>query len=264
MEVYLNSVGLIAPGLMGWKASLPVLTEKEPYSRQEMPRLVPSKLPPNERRRASATIKLVMLACEDAMETSPIPANEVSAVFSSSEGDLELMGSICSRLTAASPVLSPFEFHNSVHNAPAGYWAIGTGSHKPSVSVCGFDASFSCGLIEAAVLVSVEQTPTLLASYDHVPPPPILDARPVLAPFAATFVLTPQPTGSDIARLTVAISDSPAPDEEIRDPGLEELRMGNAAARCLPLLMAIAGQKWGPLSLPYLNERSLHLELASP
>ncbi len=44
----------------------------------------------------------------------------------------------------------PTKFHNSVHNAAAGYWTIATGCLKPYTSVSGYYFTYGEGLLEAA------------------------------------------------------------------------------------------------------------------
>ncbi|MCT7018444.1 beta-ketoacyl synthase chain length factor, partial [Salmonella enterica] len=62
--------------------------------------------------------------------------------------------------------LSPTRFHNSVHNAPAGYWTIATGCHATSSAITAGHASFGAGLLEAATLAATEQRPVLLVCSD--------------------------------------------------------------------------------------------------
>ena len=56
-------------------------------------------------------------------------------VFSSSDGDGEVLASMLAALAQPQVVLSPTLFHNSVFNAPAGYWSIGSGAHAASITV---------------------------------------------------------------------------------------------------------------------------------
>ncbi|MCH8886765.1 MAG: beta-ketoacyl synthase chain length factor [SAR324 cluster bacterium] len=270
--VFINSVGLAAPGLMGWGEALPVLLSEQGYRPAGMPKLVPAMLPSNERRRATRTIRLALQACQEAMEKSPYRAEKVSSVFTSSDGDTELLDSLCTALAKENPVLSPFEFHNSVHNAPAGYWAIATGSHSASTSLCGFDGSFSCGLIDAVAQVAVESTPVMMVAYDQPLPPPLDAKRPLVAPFAAAFLIGPQPGEGDLAQARLRISTAPEEEDVLHDPELERLRLGNPAARGLPLLMALARKTQGGnsqdgnsqerVTLPYQNGSRLIVELA--
>lgn len=260
--VFINSVGVAAPGLMGWPEALPVLLAEQCYQPAEMPRLVPAMLPPNERRRATRTIRLALQACQEAMENSPYRAEKVSSVFASSEGDTELLDSLCTALAKDKPVLSPFEFHNSVHNAPAGYWSIATGSHRASTSLCAFDGSFSCGLIDAVAQAAVESTPVLMVAYDQPLPPPLDAKRHLVAPFAAAVLIGPEPMEGDLTQARLRISSTPEEEDVVDDPKLERLRLGNAAARGLPLLVALARKTQAKVTLPYQSGSSLIVELA--
>ena len=259
--VFINSVGLAAPGLMGWGEALPVFLAEQSYQPVEMPRLVPAMLPPNERRRATRTIRLALQACQEAMENSPYRAEKVSSVFASSEGDTELLDSLCTALAKDNPVLSPFEFHNSVHNAPAGYWSIATGSHRASTSLCAFDGSFSCGLIDAAAQAAIESTPVLMVAYDQPLPPPLDAKRHLVAPFAAAVLIGPEPMEGDLTQAQLQISINATEEDIVDDPELERLRLGNAAARGLPLLVALARKTQGRITLPYQNGSRLIVEL---
>ena len=69
---------------------------------------------------------------------------------------------ICEALARPEREVSPTSFHNSVHNAPAGYWSIATGSRLASTSICAYDVSFAAGLLEAAAYATVEHQPVML------------------------------------------------------------------------------------------------------
>jgi hypothetical protein len=96
-------------------------------------------------------------------------------------------------------MISPTRFHNSVHNAAAGYWSIATRSKAASNSLCGFDVSFAAGLLEAVTQVVVDQTRVLLVAYDAQYPPPLFVKRPIPEAFGVAFVLAPVTTSSRAA-----------------------------------------------------------------
>ncbi len=73
----------------------------------------------------------------------------MATVFSSSDGDGEVLASMLAALAQPQVVLSPTLFHNSVFNAPAGYWSIGVGALATSITVSAGAASFVAGLKEA-------------------------------------------------------------------------------------------------------------------
>ncbi|MET0042628.1 MAG: beta-ketoacyl synthase chain length factor, partial [Candidatus Thiodiazotropha sp. 6PLUC3] len=82
------------------------------------------------------TIKIALQAAEEALRDYS-DSEGVLSVFSSSEGDLDIIDQICLALSQEDRPVSPTQFHNSVHNAPAGYWSIGSGSHQGSTSLGG-------------------------------------------------------------------------------------------------------------------------------
>src|SRR3546814_20105073 len=71
------------------------------------------------------------------------------SVFASTHGDLPIMAYMCAPLTGEPRSISPTKFHNSVHNAAAGYWTIGSGCMHASNAVSAFDARFAQGLVES-------------------------------------------------------------------------------------------------------------------
>ncbi len=257
MKVYLRALGVVAPGLAGWSQAATVLRGEAPYRPEPLPRYQPAMLPPNERRRTTATIKLALQAASEAMtgngEKSP------AAVFASADGDLEIADRLCSALALPGRPVSPTHFHNSVHNAPAGYWSIGSGSNGASTSLSTWHGSFAAGLLEAASTCVVEQCPTLLVAYDHPAPPPLDRFCPTQAPFAVALVLTAEPSADAMSRLRIATTRN----EETRLSGdLEGLRQGNPAARALPLLSAIACGDSRTVTLPYLDDLMVEVQCA--
>ena len=99
-------------------------------------------------------------------------------MFSSSGGDGDNCHEICEVLASDDRQISPTRFHNSVHNAPAGYWSIASGAMATSSVLCAFDASFGAGLLEALAQVVVDDTRGVLLAYDTAYPEPLYSARP--------------------------------------------------------------------------------------
>lgn len=247
-----RAIGLLAPGLAGWQASLPVLRGEAPYRpAADLPPLKPALLPPGERRRATAVIRLALAAADDALATvdPPVMPSGLSSVFASSSGDLETFDRICRALQDADRPVSPTHFHNSVHNAPAGYWAIAASSTHSSTSLSAYDGSFAAGLLETASIVAGDGAPVLLVAYDAPAPQPLAAKRPISVAFAVALLCTPISADSCIARLAVSTA---AADQEsgLADTDLERLRRGNPAARSLPLLWAIARGTASTITLP--------------
>ncbi len=258
MQVYLNTLALIAPGLLGWQASVPILTRQTPYKATPLPRFSPSFLPSNARRRTTVTIKLALQVAQEALEASALSPKHLSTVFSSCMGNSEVIDNVCRALSLPDKPVSPTYFHNSVHNAPAGYWAIATHSQMPSISLSAYDASFVAGLLEASALAIVENTDVLLVCYDHTAPEPLSKARFFEAPVAVALLLTREQIAGSCAKLSLKLIEARIDSEtQMAEPALEKLRTGNPAARSLPLLQAIAQAVSGRIILPYLDDNQL-------
>lgn len=241
MTVFLESVGLYGPGLEGWSQGCRVLTGEEAYHYQPLNKYKPQLLPANERRRATGLVRIAFGAGEDAIAGREEDARQLAAVFASSGGDYQVVDQICRALTLPERAVSPTHFHNSVHNAAAGYWSIATGSMAPSMSLSAHDFSVAAGLLEAAMLVSVEGYDTLLVACDPLITDPIAACRKVTEPFGGALWLAPEisPHSSHKLELELAVNTDDSATSAGSD-ALEALRLANPAARLIPLLEVIA------------------------
>jgi len=265
MRCWIGSVAVIGPGLPGWAASEAVLAGGSPWTRTEVTLPPPALLPPTERRRTSPTVRLALAAAAEATAEEADRA-ALETVFASSNGDGVIVGSILDALhDPAGVTVSPTQFHNSVHNAPAGYWHIGVSSTAPSVSLGGYDGSFAAGLLTAVTTVAVRGRAVLLCAYDVPMSSPLAAVRPTGAAFAAAFVLRPEPgsvSGSSLrAALELRYRAVPAPEAPPTD-ALDALAVENPAARALPLLRALAARRAAVLHVPLLEDAHLELRVA--
>jgi hypothetical protein len=260
--VFLRRIGLAAPSLNGWANSLPVLRGTEPFVQSAMASYKPQLLAANERRRTTSTIKLALQVAEQVLfdEVGNKLPYSFASVFASSDGDTEITEKICTALSMTDRPVSPTQFHNSVHNAPAGYWAIAAGSREPSCSISAFDASFSAGLVEAITFVRVEQQPVLLVAYDSQPPETLYGICPTQLPFAVSLLLEPALTKESTHVLQLHLHESVNIDS-CTDPELEALRKANPIARCLPLLQQLASLEKGIVHLPYVRNKTVGIEV---
>jgi len=128
IDVVIEGVGVWSPALPGWQASQDVLTGKAEPVMAVGARPTASLLAPAERRRAPDSVLLALEVAEQAAKMAAREGSTLRGVFASDHGDLGINDYLCATLTQAPEQLSPTKFHNSVHNAPAGYWAIATGS----------------------------------------------------------------------------------------------------------------------------------------
>ncbi len=260
IRVYVEGVGLVGPGLRGWAAGREILAGRQPYVAGATVVEAPRQLPSAEGRRTGLPVRLALAVAREAFEHAGRDAAATRTVFTSSSGDGDNVHDILERLASTDRALSPTRFHNSVHNAAAGYWSIAASSHEPSTSLCGYDESFAAGLIEVASQIAVEGKAVALMAYDHPYPPPLHEKRPLIASFAAAFILAPEAGGHALAALDI---DTTAADASalsvIDDPALEALRAGVPAARCLPLMGALARDTHEVLLLEYVSGARLRI-----
>lgn len=260
LTVYIDGIGLLAPGLESWPAGTEILAGRATYASAPTVLPPPALLPPAERRRASRLVKAALGAGLEAVNDAGADASLLATVFCSSSGDGHNCHAICETLASDDRSVSPTRFHNSVHNAAAGYWGIATGARAPSQVLCAYDAGFAAGLLEAAVQVSTAQTQVLLVVYDAEYPEPIFTKRPVPDAGSVALLLAPAPGPKSRAALKVSLGDTPA--AHMKDVALEQLRTDIPALRALPLLELVARNQAGIAHLEYLAPLSLQVDVA--
>lgn len=249
-----RGIGFAAPGLIGWPAARACLDGTAPYQAEPWPRLNPAGLPANERRRLSATMRLALTVANEAVTAAPgVDLSSVLTVFASANGDGDILHTICEELARPEPAVSPTQFHNSVHNAPAGYWSISARAMTPYTAIAAHDGTFAAGLLEAATL-AVAGAPVLLVAYDRPLPMPLGETRPSQDAFACALLL--QTGATDGASLQLSLADGDT-ESRLDDPALENLRATNPAARALPLLERLARLTPGSVCLPYIDNTRL-------
>jgi hypothetical protein len=264
LAVQVEGIGILGPGMSDWPGFAAVLDGRAPfvYRATELP--VPEGLPPAERRRLGRTVKLALGAGLQATSHAGVDPRNLPSVFASSGGDGQNCHEICQALSLEERVISPTRFHNSVHNAAAGYWSIATKAVAASNAVCAFDLTFAAGFLEAVTQVVTDRTRVLLVAYDVQYPPPLFEKRPIPEAFGVAMVLGPAGAagpaeGGPVALLRIAFSD--APPDVMQDAGLESVRASIPAARSLPLLQRIAARRASIVYIEYLDGRSLAVEV---
>ena len=240
MRVFVEGVGILGPGLTGWSAAQPVLCGAAPFQPGEVVLPLVTQLPAAERRRTGAAVKLAIAAGLEALTQAGRGAADMATVFTSSGGDGETIHAILTVLASGQREISPTRFHNSVHNAPSGYWALACAATAPSTSLCGFDGSFAIGLLDAAAQARIDDRAVMLIAYDVPYPEPLGTARRIGAMFATALVLTPRRMAGSLAELAIGLHHDGRAGTALRDAGLDALCRGTPAARALPLLAALA------------------------
>jgi hypothetical protein len=256
---YIEGIGLLGPGFNDWQSSRAILAGSQPYLASKTVIPSPELLPPAERRRASDIVKLTLATSQEAIAMAGLQAEDLPSVFSFSNGDGLNCHTICEMLASDDRQISPTRFHNSVHNAAAGYWSIATETMATSSVLCAFDASFGAGLLDALTQVVVEDTRCILMTSDTPYPEPMFSKRPIPDNCGIALILAPQTSPKAVARVKVSITHDAA--DTFDDMALETLRMAIPAARGLPLLQAIAQQKNCRVVLDYLEDTRLAIEV---
>ena len=261
LTAYIQGIGLIGPGLPDWESGSRAIAGEEAYAPRATTLPAPEGLPPAERRRTGATVKLALGAAQQAVAAADIDPRGLLAVFSSSGADGVICHEICETLASTDRQVSPTRFHNSVHNAAAGYWSLATGATAASTALCAYDGSFAAGLLEALAVVTVDRVPVLLSAYETIYPEPLRAKRPLPDSFAVALVLTPAATPNTRARLTASLHGSAAAPDRFPEPQLEALRAAVPAARSLPLLRLLARREPGEVVVDYLGDQRLTVEV---
>lgn len=256
--LHLAAVGVLGPGLPDWPAAREVLGGKRAYQHEPPPQPDARVLPPNERRRGAKSVRWAVAAAQEALDGADITTADVATVFASSSGDGETLHQLCEALANPAREVSPTRFHNSVHNAPAGYWSIAAASHQPSVTLCAYDGSFAAGLIEAAAQVHAYDAPVLLVTYDLPYPEPLSAVRNIREPLAVALLFSPEPRAGTLGLWRVAVCEGPSATRfpESISPSL----CTNPAAHALPLLATVARGLSETIAITYVNGCHLRVE----
>jgi hypothetical protein len=257
--VFVEAIGLAAPGLDNWQSSKNVLVGAVEWSSAPETVYQPQSLPANERRRATPAVRMAFRVAEDARSQSELDFSTLPSVFASADADMGVINRMCQALSGAEQLVSPTDFHNSVHNAPSGYWSIATGSRGATTSIAGYDGSFASGLLETATWIATGEPAALLVACDLPPPPPLHAKRPIQTSGGVALVLSAQPLAGTIAALDLSLDGGN--ESQLPAAALETLRIGNPALRALPLLRLLATGKAGEVHLPYTDDRRLRVRV---
>src|SRR5690348_6467941 len=232
-------IGAWTRGTPDW-SSLRALLRGEAGLREDAPaRPAAIALPAGERRRAPESVLLAAEIAGQACAMARRDAARLPCVFASTHGELSVTDYMCATLASAPHELSPTRFHNSVHNAPAGYWTIAAQCTAGSSAVTGYHASFGAGLLEAAVLALADETPMLFAAYDIASSGPLAEMTRTTRAFGLALVLTPG--GDALPRLSIATRGAGSPVAAAPDCVSDLANDNPLVAHALAFLNALAG-----------------------
>jgi hypothetical protein len=235
---FVNGVAFWASRLPGWQVAAPVLRGESAAPEQAAPRPSPTVLAPTERRRAPDTVAIALEVAVRACESAHMDPKELPSVFASTHGDLAINDYMSETLARTPTLVSPIRFHNSVHNAAAGYWTIGTGCHEPYTALTAYGDTFGEGLLEALSQAACDDRAVLLVAYDIEARGPLATIVPSRGIVGGGVVVSPHAGANTLARIrgrtargmhrTVARDSNAA------------LVGSNSMAGCLPFFEALA------------------------
>jgi hypothetical protein len=242
LQASVSGIGFWSPALPGWPIARDVLLGLAVPPESPPARVAARLLAPTERRRAPDTVAIALEVAASACEMARMDPRGLPSVFASTHGDLPINDYMCSTLATTPALCSPTKFHNSVHNAAAGYWTIGTSCVKPSTALTAWQNTFANGLLEALVQATADATAVLYVAYDVGARGPLTAITPNQGLLATALVLDPRAPARDPARwhLECRVEPQPRPQGAAPiPPRWAQLLPDNAMRQCLPLLDAL-------------------------
>jgi hypothetical protein len=259
---FVEGVALWAPRIPGWTVARPVLRGQTKAQAQPAPRPAPPLLAPTERRRAPDTVAIALEVAAGACQNAGADPRELASVFACTEGDLAITDYMSETLAKTPTLISPTRFHNSVHNAAAGYWTIGTGCMRPYTALSAHRFTFGEGLLEALVQAESSGRATLLVAYDIESRGPLATVAPSRGIVGAGVIVTPTAGARPLARIRWATARGTERTAAL--PRNAELVAGNAMAACLPFFEAIAIEEDRTVRLGLNQSLSLEIQFEFP
>ena len=246
----------------GWATARAVICGEQAAPEAPAKRPTPSVLAPTERRRAPDTVALALEVAAHACEAAGRPPAQLRSVFASTYGDLGISDYMCATLAGTPTLISPTKFHNSVHNASAGYWSIGTCSHAPYTALSAYRYTFASGMLEAATQVACAGEPVLCVAFDVEATGPLGTVAPSRGLLGVALVLAP-PNGGSHRTLTLRVADGSAGNITPARSPAAALVAENALAPCLPLFEALAHSAPGEVVLALSDHCLLHVRVSA-
>lgn len=192
-------------------------------------------LPAALRRRASVTTRMAITAAHQACTAANADTRYLASIFASVGGEIQVTDELCRTLPYNDALLSPTQFHNSVHNATAGYWTIMQGCQASSTAIAALDDTFAISMLEAATQLQQSPGDILLVCYDELWPqylaPPMGEI-----PLACALVLSNKDLPD--AEWVLSPPEIRAHQEALPSALLDLIRCAPAAA-AFPLLISL-------------------------
>lgn len=266
-------IGAWGPGFNHWQDLLKIFAgNAEEVTQGKGPK--PEIIPANERRRAPLPVRLAVETSWQSLHRGPeqtqiVDPKDTACVFASGLGDTEITDYMCRALNTELKQMSPTKFHNSVHNAAAGYWTISTGCMKSANSIAGgLDYSVPLTLLEGINQATVDNEPMILTFYDTPTSEVLRDLYGNDCAFGASILIVPE--GYDlgdaslpcIADISVAIEKQGTSWPALNNAALTPMYEVNPAAKSLLILEHLqSDEPMSEFTLPLSNKTQLRCRL---
>ena len=258
LRIHIEGIGFWAPSLPSWPIARAAFQgiggPVEPPAKRPSPEI----MAPAERRRAPDSVALALEVAAAAVRESGRDAATLPSIFTSAHGDLAVNDYMSSTLATQPTLISPTRFHNSVHNASAGYWTIATECRAASTALTAFGASFAAGLLEAATQCVADDRAVLLVAYDVQAVGALASVAKSDGLLAAAFVVAPGSGPPLQPAFEATLVSGATAAEPLRSDAARALA-GNAMADMLPFVEALALDARGSLDLPLSRTLALRL-----
>jgi hypothetical protein len=148
MEWWLN-----VSGLGVWSPGFPTASSWRDGRRVAEAEAPPARLPARLRRRTSLLVRMMAEVAAQASEQACVSLGDIPMVVGSAFGELGTTMEMLDELEVARE-LSPFRFHNSVHNTAVSYLSIANENHASCTSLAAGEDTAAMVLLEASALLA--------------------------------------------------------------------------------------------------------------
>ncbi len=258
----LIGLGVWGPGFSNWAEFKSQIENPSAELTTSSPK--PEIIPANERRRSPLAVRAAVETSWQALQQSGLKSSDVACVFGSGLGDTDITDYMCRVLTTAEKQLSPTKFHNSVHNAAAGYWTISSGCMKSANSIAAYHDTVGTCLLEAMIQSVQHNEPVLVTVFDTEVQQTWKQIFPSDQSFAASLLICPEnfSVNKSLAKIKFSSMSSDNPDVSGLPESMQALYQQNPAAKILPLLKCLTAKQNSTLSFSTGGNSQLTIDLS--
>ena len=177
-------------GVGAWLPGVPDVRALMDGARRDDADAPPARLPVRMRRRTSLLIRMVAEVAAQASEQAGLSLGAMPIVVGSAYGELGTTMEMLHELSTERSV-SPFRFHNSVHNTASGYLSIAHENRYPATSLAAGWQTAAMALLEARTLLEDRGGDVLVVVADETLPAAL--TRAVATPVSAALILRALP-----------------------------------------------------------------------